>query len=112
MWKRPEMKKLIAKTGAFFITTEQCQWGHRWRKSTRFLMAGVDPQDAESLARRCPPGICTRTGQPHIHLQGCSPGGKKTMTEIAAEYPRALCKALVRILAITVQAKWSANTLF
>ena len=108
MWKRPEIEKLIASTGAFSITTEQCQWGRKWRKATRFLLGGVDPQDAESLARRCPPGICTRTGRPHLHLQGRTAAGT-AVTAIAAEYPPALCKALVRILAITIQAQWAAE---
>ena len=108
LWRRPEVETMIRNTGAFSVITEQCQWGRKWRKATRFEIGGVDPQDALSLARRCPPGICKRTGRQHLHLQGRTAKGT-AITAIASEYPTALCKALVRILALTVQAQWASE---
>ena len=65
---------------------------------------GVDAADLDFLRRHCPPGICRRTGQLHVHLRGAAADERRRMTEIAAEYPAQLCHALVKALAMTVQA--------
>ena len=79
------------------ITTDQCQFGSRWRKRTRFACWHCG--DVSILDVRCVghKGICSLSGKPHIVLRGSGPNGV-LWTKLAQEYPSSLSRALSRIL--------------
>ena len=79
MWHLPEVDRLMRSKHAAFATGYFCQYGTRWRKRTGYLCMHCNPSTAESLlGRRCSgsKGMCSRSGERHMLLQGSGAGGK------------------------------------
>ena len=96
MWSAKPFAPLL-KT-ADLATLDFCQFGAPWRKRTRWASwnaAALDP-----IARRCGGhgGICSRSGTPHVVLQGYDSARKCLRTQAAAAYPPALCSQLAKII--------------
>ena len=64
-----------------------------------FLVGHVHPDELSRLSKTCDGrgGICSRTGRPHLQLEGASPEGVR-WTSIAQTYPQALNRALAKTL--------------
>ena len=98
LWKLPSMIALAETPGVRMIVCDQCMFGARWRKRTRFLVGAVNPLDAEGLARRCfGQRYCDRSGVKHQILQGRAPGGA-SWTLVAQKFPTPLALRLARVL--------------
>jgi len=96
LWICSAMRRLSRTRGFSIITTEFCQWGVPWKKSTSFLSSNLDL--IELANTRCvgsKRGICSRTGRGHQQLQGKDPSGN-FYTKLAEPYPKRLCKALAK----------------
>ena len=79
------------------LDVDQCQYGTRWRKSTRLVPSRIDPLSFSRLAKRCkkdPEGRCGRTHKCHIQLRGTHPSGKP-WTSLASAYPTKSAKDIV-----------------
>ena len=105
LWVLPPMMKLLKKPQVHVVDVDFCQFGTRWRKSTKLVFGNVQAEALEGLAkRRCHGrGCCSRTGKPHIVLSGTAPNGK-FWTLIAQPYPKQLCDMIVQALL----GKWRA----
>ena len=91
------MVRLRARPGVQEVWTDYCMWGKPWRKRTRFLIGRADPSDTVKLQRQCRGrGLCTRTGLPHVHLEGTMQGVRLTL--LAMLCPAKLCHDLAAIL--------------
>ena len=79
------------------VTADQCGYGARWRKRTRF--ACWNCTEPERLGCICHglSSICEFSGKHHIILKGAGPGGKP-WTSLAQEYPARLSYAIANIL--------------
>ncbi len=90
------------------VTTDQCQFGTRWRKRTRLCCWNV-PNSAQ-LGRLCHgrKGQCSLSGKHHIVLTGPSPCGIP-WTRLAQEYPRKLCTALAHKLTLAADEQSLAH---
>ena len=97
IWATPEVKKLLD-SGCFDCVADQCQYGARWRKRTRFLCYNIE--DSERLTLRCyGKGVCSKTGKPHFGLEG----GHRT--KLADRYPPKLCHNIAHVLCEAVAHK-------
>ena len=87
IWAEPVTAHLLSLPACQSSVTHYCQHGTRWRKNTRFAGWCVRPLP-RALGLRCSGrhGVCNKTGQGHINLQGSAPGGKR-WTAIAEPYP-------------------------
>ena len=105
LFKTPAVLDLIRLGWGFVVTCDQCQYGTRWRKRTKFLVGNICRDDCARMCRQCRAhrGICSRTGKAHWHLQGKSDEGVH-WTAIAAEYPRPLARALAFALLSPVRS--------
>ena len=74
---------------------DMCQYGTEYRKRTRIRSVHIDfgPAACRCTGRTA----CSRSGLPHVHLQGKSNGAFLTLR--AEAYPRGLCRGLVSCLA-------------
>ena len=99
MFKTPELAKLADRRYVSTIVSDFCQFGTRWRKRTRFLSGHLHPDELARLSKTCDGrnGICSRTGRPHLQLEGASPEGVR-WTAIAQTYPQAINRALAKTL--------------
>jgi hypothetical protein len=99
LWVLPPMIKLLKQPGVQVVVVDFCQFGTRWRKSTKLVFGNVPEAALEDLKlRRCGGrGVCSRTGKPHLVLSGTAPNGK-FWTLIAQPYPKLLCKMMVQAL--------------
>ena len=99
LWVLPRMLKLLQKPGAHVVDVDFCQFGTRWRKSTKLVFGNVPAEALEGLAkcRFHGRGCCSCTGKPHLVLSGTAPNGK-FWTLIAQAYPKQLCDMVVHAL--------------
>ena len=98
MWYVPEVAKLSAHDRVETCVLDQCMFGARWKKRTRFLAGNFNADDLCRLNCLCQGGkVCERTGQPHIVLSGSAPGGTP-WTRIAQSYPPRLYRVCARLL--------------
>lgn len=97
LWEAPPIKKIVQHSRHIAVTCDQCQFGTRWRKRTRFSCWNCN--GLQSLDKRCTgaAGCCNKTGKPHIILKGRSPEGP-LWTALAQEYPAKLSHALCDVL--------------
>ena len=91
--------KFLAKH-AVFHRADFCQYNQPWRKATYFL---VHPRLPLSL-KHCPglKGLCSRTQQPHIVLQGVDASGT-FLTKVAEPYPFSLANHIARSVKHSLQ---------
>ena len=84
----------IANIGSGFRTfkTDYCRFGKPWRKRIRFLSCCIGLSHA---SRMCRGKVCSRTGLPHLSLEGKDSNGH-FYTSLAEPYPKDLSRALVR----------------
>jgi hypothetical protein len=96
MWNFPPMVDLLGREGVVSIILDYCQYGERWRKSTRLVS---NREELLALSRRCSGSFrrCSSTGHEHQVLRGASPSGE-LWTKVACPYPRALCEAYARAI--------------
>ena len=75
------------------------------------LCLDLDALDTIKLGKRCygNGGVCSRTGKPHIVLQGSAKGGAR-WTAVAAAYPPQLCDAMVRALLAKTRADLASSS--
>jgi hypothetical protein len=101
-----EMQKILCDSRVHTFVLDQCAYGARWRKSTRFVFGNICVQDTMSMRRRCcgQHGICSFTGRKHVVLEGRSSKGRN-LTEEAAAYPPRLYHALAKALTATAMAQ-------
>ena len=93
-------RKLSHLPHIYKLDLDQCQYGTRWRKCTRFVSSRIDPLSFSRLEKRCkkdPEGRCGRTHTFHIQLRGTHPSGKPR-TSRASAYQTNLAKDIVRFL--------------
>ena len=97
MWSAPSMKWLAARRGVNWVRADFCQFGTPWQKSTRVLGAFAD---LSPLAKHChrKQHLCSRSGCPHVALQGQHPANGIFMTKLAESYPPRFARALARAL--------------
>jgi hypothetical protein len=101
IWRLPEMQALEKGGRVYHSICDYCQYGARWRKTTRLLFVG----GARALApcRRCKKRgkRCSKTGLPHLMLGGGRrhPSSGKELTKLATIYPKQLAARLVDCLA-------------
>ncbi|CAK0811898.1 unnamed protein product [Prorocentrum cordatum] len=97
IWICPAMQRLQTSNMINFTVTDFCMWGAQWRKSTGFLSTGLCMDAlAEARCLGAKRGLCKRSGQPHIPIQGKNDKGV-FWSKIAEPYPPGLCKALASI---------------
>ena len=98
IWRFGGVKALARHRHARKVILDQCMWGSPWRKGTTLLCYRAPALWQRLLRRRCRccGGVCERTGVPHVWLRGRL--GKKAKTELAAQYPRGLARALAAAL--------------
>ncbi|CAK0789751.1 unnamed protein product, partial [Prorocentrum cordatum] len=97
IWICPAMQRLRKSNKINFTVTDFCMRGAQWRKSTSFLSTGLCMDAlAEGRCLGTRRGLCKRTGQPHIPIQGKNDKGV-FWSKIAEPYPPGLCKALASI---------------
>ena len=91
IWHAPPMAHLLKSANVQAIT-DFCQHGTAYRKRTQvYVWGGVD-QDALHL--KCSGrGKCSRTGRPHLILQGVDPVSRRLRTELANPYPKSFARA-------------------
>ena len=91
LWLAPPIRHLLHHSQTEYFATDFCQDGTPWRKRTGLLSFGLDLRYA---VRRCAaaPGICSRTGLRHQHLEGIVNGQFRTLA--AQPYPLGLCRRL------------------
>ena len=84
LWACPALTPLLSQA-ADVKTSAFCQYGERWRKLTR--VAGWNTGTLDGLGKTCTGrrGLCSRTGLPHIQLNGRTQG--ISWTKIAEPYP-------------------------
>ena len=91
VWKT-RAAKLLSKH-AVFHRADFCQYNQPWRKATYFL---AHPRLTLSLQQcRGTKGLCSRTLQPHIVLQGVDANGT-FLTKVAEPYPYSLANHIAR----------------
>ena len=91
-WYLPFFIQLLQKRHIVACDLDQCQYGTKWRKSTRLITSRIDANHLSRLTRRCSrdeKGFCGRSHCPHIQLRGTHPSGKP-WTSLASAYPRSL----------------------
>ncbi|CAK0822424.1 unnamed protein product, partial [Prorocentrum cordatum] len=97
IWICPAMQRLQTSNKINFTVTDFCMWGAQWRKSTGFLSTGLCMDAlAEARCLGAKRGLCKRSGQPHIPIQGKNDKGV-FWSKIAEPYPPGLCRALASI---------------
>ena len=92
LFKAPAIAKLIGDTRCQTFISDHCQYGARWRKTTR-VCTWLSTSEAPS--RRCCSlrgQPCSRSQQKHIDLSGRSAQGG-SWTKIARAYPRSWARA-------------------
>lgn len=106
VFRTREMQELLANPRVHTLVLDQCAFGARWRKSTRFVFGNVCEQDTMSLRLRCcgKHGMCSLTRKRHVTLQGRSSSGRN-LAEEAAAYPPRLYHALAKALTAATFAK-------
>ena len=99
----PYIAPLIAHSESTSVTLDCCQLQARWRKRTR-LVAWNMPHVTE-LEKRCQgrQGLCSRTSQRHITLEGVDPVSKQLWTKIAEPYPTSFCRKAASISDKTIE---------
>ena len=93
-WYLPFFKSLVRKPHVVAVVCDQCQYGARWRKSTKLVCSRIEPSCFDRLSKRChkdPEGQCGRTHKFHIQLRGTHPCGKP-WTSLASAYPTQLAR--------------------
>ena len=87
LWLAPPIRHLLHHSQTEYFATDFCQDGTPWRKRMGLLSFGLDLRYA---VRRCAaaPGICSRTGLRHQHLEGIVNGQFRTLA--AQPYPLGL----------------------
>ena len=90
LWWAPPLKPLLSIAQS--INTDYCQHGTPWRKRTRFSMWNCACAEHLSLLCSSRGGICSRTGKPHVKLEGWDKVRKVRRTKLAEPYPKPLCK--------------------
>ena len=87
----PETRRFMKFKNVKLFTTEFCQWGTPWRKSTKFLACHLNLDFLDN--NRCTSSqLCKRTGRPHQREDGTF------WTSVAESYPNKLCNALAAAL--------------
>ena len=76
----PPIKRLLSSPHCVQHKPDYCQYGTAWRKST---LVAAWHMCSDCPCKRCFPqgNCCSKTGKPHIHLQG-------KLTKLAAAYPK------------------------
>ena len=97
LFRAPPIPKIMSTPSCIGITADQCCFGARWRKRTRFSL--LNCVHADSLSKLCcgRNGICSVPHRHHIVLQCCSPQGP-LWTALALTYPVKLCHTIANIL--------------
>ncbi len=91
VWKTRAAKKLAKH--AVFHRADFCQYNQPWRKATYFL---AHPELPLVLKHCCgTKGLCSRTQQPHIVLQGVDSKGT-FLTKVAEPYPFSLANHIAQ----------------
>lgn len=103
IWIAPHVVSFCKRRNVRSVTTDYCQWGEKWMKSTTFCGVHVDFQ---LIARRCcrVGGVCSRTKLPHQQLKGFAPDGR-FWTAHAEAYPKSLCGKLALCFDNAVQSR-------
>ena len=97
MFRAPRMLRLLQRSAFHTRCGDFCQYGAPWRKRTKII--GVNAGCLDRLGRTCSGSRaqCSRTGRPHIVLQGTSPSGQP-WTAVAEPYPPQFAAALAAVL--------------
>ena len=93
-WYLPFFRQLVKRKHIIVCDMDQCQYGTRWRKSTRLICSRIDACSAPRLQSKChkdSKGNCSKTHKPHIQLRGTHPSGVP-WTSVAASYPKQMAK--------------------
>jgi hypothetical protein len=99
LWHCDGVKAVAALDSSEKVVTDYCQFGKPWRKRTRFLCGNIDTAELGRLRQKCMGrGRCSRTGKPHMHLEGRCPKTNVHYTKLAEPYPAKLCHAIVHAL--------------
>ena len=85
MWFCPPLRLLSSHAGGRRHVSDHCQFGSAWRKRTTVLswFASEDYLQSRCRSKR---GVCSRTGNLHVYLQGSDSTGR-TRTSVAQPYP-------------------------
>ena len=105
LWQAPSFVKMAAQDRVDTAVVDQCAFGARWRKRTRFLIGNVPSDEIASLQQLCrgQHGICGFSRKKHLVLQGKAPGNVN-WTRIAQEFPPGLARRLARTLLAPARA--------
>ena len=97
IWSCPPLARLCRRPSCLKSVLHQCQYGAEFKKATTVMSWGAGSM--RSLQKVCTGkrGICSRTGNRHVILEGNDEQGRKR-TAVAAEYPRLLAKAASRCI--------------
>ena len=96
IWSAPRLQRLMSHRSCEVVTLHMCQYGTAWKKATR--LAVWNGGTFANLARRCCPRgcLCSRSGAPHLVLQGWSPEARAPRTAAAAAYPKEFADAAAK----------------
>ena len=102
------LQNLMRRKDCTCISTDQCQFGARWRKRTRLCCWNI--HDPASLARLCTgkKGLCSRSLQHHIVLTGSSPSGVP-WSRLAQTYTPPFARAIANALALSADEQYLSN---
>jgi hypothetical protein len=97
IWMAPSMKWLLAHRAVSWVKAEFCQFGTPWQKSARIAGAFLD---LRAVAKHChrKAHLCSRSGLPHVALQGQHPTSGIFMTKLAEAYPPSFACALSKVI--------------
>ena len=93
----PPIRRLMSLSCNHSVVLDQCAYGARWRKRTRFACWNVNIPDDFRQVCSGHGGICSHSNKYHIILSGRSPSGV-LWTRLAQEYPSRLYHRLAVIL--------------
>lgn len=95
-WLTPILRQLLEWNLLHITDLDFCQYGERWKKSTRLAASFID---LRNLGRCCKGTFlqCSYSGKRHIHLKGTDNLGR-FMTLVAQPYPFKLCDAVADLI--------------
>ena len=98
LWSSRYISPLARSPACRELSLDFCQYGARWRKSTRVLSWNCIPWP--QLCKKCSgrKGICSRTGQHHIQLTGVDKASGALWTRVAQAYPPAFARSAAKLL--------------
>ena len=104
LWQAPPILSLLRLKCAKSFTTDQCGFGTRWRKRTRFVFFHIDHNPAFDVRCCGRNQCCSFSGKPHVVLTGRDPVSGLLWTSLAVGYPPKLAHCIASTFARTVES--------